>query len=145
MQIFQTNSSTRWTRFKWIICFALLAVIVSITVLIVALQQVYTPALPRFTSHSEQLTKWLPDNHNTPSCLHLAPGFQKYITQKEEKKSIADTTRYGKRAAAESGRVGAPYLQLETGKGLGIRSAFYVPWDPQSFFSLQRKIGRAHV
>jgi hypothetical protein len=46
MQIFQTASSTRWNRFKWIGGFVLLAVIVSATVLIVTLQQVYTCIAP---------------------------------------------------------------------------------------------------
>jgi poly-beta-1,6 N-acetyl-D-glucosamine synthase len=127
MQIFQTNSSTRWNRFKWILCFALLAVIISITVLIVALHQVYTPAVPRLNNHTAQLTKWLPDNHPVPSCKQLAQGFQKYITAKEKKEGIAGTTPCGKPA------------------GFGIRSAFYVAWDPQSFFSLQRNISHLNL
>src|SRR5687768_8293087 len=85
MQIFQTPSSTRWNRFKWTGCFVLLAVIISVIVLIVALQQVYTPALPRLNDHVTRLTKWLPDDRTTIPDKHMAPGFQKYISSKEKK------------------------------------------------------------
>ena len=85
MQIFQTTSSTRWNRFKWIGVFILLTVIVSATVLIVALQQVYTPALPRLNDHVTQLVKWQPDDPAPFPARQLAPGFQKYIAAKESK------------------------------------------------------------
>src|SRR5688572_30811335 len=134
MQIFQTTSSTRWNRFKWIGGFVLLAVFVSATVLIVALQQVYTPALPRLNDHVTQLTKWQPDEPTPFPAKQLAPGFQKYISQKEKKGVIAGTTPCDKPVAVEGGGVGPLPLQGEVGRGFGIRSAFYVAWDPQSFF-----------
>lgn len=139
MQIFQTTSSTRWNRFKWISLFILLAVIISITILIVALQQVYTPALPRFNTHITPAANWQPDAKSNESFKKLAPGFQKYIINKEKKENCI------KRAAAE-GRAMAPLpLQQEAGWGHGIRSAFYVDWDPQSFFSLQRNINNLNL
>ncbi|OQP59182.1 glycosyl transferase family 2 [Niastella vici] len=142
MQIFQTNSSTRWNRFKWIILFASLAVIVSITVMIVALQQVYTPALPRLNNHTEPpTTKWLPDNHPpTPSSKRLAPGFQKYITAKEKK--MARLAPFTPAYLTP----GPSYLNQSFNRfPCGIRSAFYVAWDPQSFFSLQRNISNLNL
>jgi cellulose synthase/poly-beta-1,6-N-acetylglucosamine synthase-like glycosyltransferase/spore germination protein YaaH/peptidoglycan/xylan/chitin deacetylase (PgdA/CDA1 family) len=142
MQIFQTNSSTRWNRFKWIGGFVLLAVIVSATVLIVTLQQVYIPALPRLNDHVTQLAKWQPDDPAPFPVKQLAPGFQKYIAAKE-KKAIQPFPN-------TCGRRGIPLpLQGEAGWGHrfpgGIRSAFYVAWDPQSFFSLQRNISQLNL
>jgi peptidoglycan-N-acetylglucosamine deacetylase len=137
MQIFQTNSSTRWNRFKWISLFLLLAVIVSITILIVALQQVYTPALPHFNNHVMQAANWQPDTKSNSSFKKLAPGFQQYIIDKDKKGTC------GKPAAAEGGALAPLPLQGEAGRGL--RSAFYVDWDPQSFFSLQRNINNLNL
>ena len=145
MQIFQTTSSTRWNRFKWIGGFVLLAVIVSVTVLIVTLQQVYIPALPRLNDHVTQLAKWQPDDPAPFPARQLAPGFQKYIAAKE-KKAIQPFPTH----PDESGGC-SPLRQLaeEAGRGQrfpgGIRSAFYVAWDPQSFFSLQRNISQLNL
>jgi cellulose synthase/poly-beta-1,6-N-acetylglucosamine synthase-like glycosyltransferase/spore germination protein YaaH/peptidoglycan/xylan/chitin deacetylase (PgdA/CDA1 family) len=140
MQIFQTTTSTRWNRFKWLICFVLLAVIVSVTALIAALQQVYTPALPRLNDHVAQLTKWLPDDRPTSFDKRLAPGFQKYIEAKERKAA---------RRCASTNINPPPAPQALTGSlnrfPGGIRSAFYVAWDPQSFFSLQRNISHLNL
>ena len=153
MQIFQTTSSTRWNRFKWISLFFILAVIVSITILIVALQQVYTPALPRFNNHIMPAANWQPDTHTNPGCKKLAPGFQQYIINKEKKGTMA-----ARPPAAEGRGVGTLPLpsasavgglpqakQGEAARGCGIRSAFYVDWDPQSFFSLQRNISNLNL
>src|ERR1044071_1936529 len=85
MQIFQTASSTRWNRFKWIGGFVLLAVVVSATVLIVTLQQVYIPALARLNDHVTQFAQWQPDDPAPFPARQLAPGFQKYIAAKEKK------------------------------------------------------------
>lgn len=153
MQIFQTSSSTRWNRFKWISLFILLAIIVSITILIVALQQVYTPALPRFATHVTPAANWQPDNHINSSFKKLAPGFQKYIINKAKKECIkVPFTPF-----MPSGSV-VKMVPPSTGGGMGggptaawnafpsgIRSAFYVDWDPQSFFSLQRNINNLNL
>ena len=135
MQIFQTTSSTRWNRFKWISLFILLAVIVSITILIVALQQVYTPALPRFNNHITPVANWQPDAKNNESFKKLAPGFQKYIINKQK--------CYDKRIAAQKASFTPPSTAGVGGRPL--RSAFYVDWDPQSFFSLQRNINKLNL
>jgi peptidoglycan-N-acetylglucosamine deacetylase len=133
MQIFQTTSSTRWNRFKWFSLFILLAVIISITILIVALQQVYTPALPRFNDKGvAHLNSDLAGKCATPNpyCKKLAPGFQQYIINKE-KKGIQKASFTPPPPEGAGGRP--------------IRSAFYVDWDPQSFFSLQRNINNLNL
>ncbi|OQP39745.1 glycosyl transferase family 2 [Niastella yeongjuensis] len=142
MQVFQTNSSTRWNRFRWTLLFVLLGIIFAITVLIVALKQVYTPALPNLNNHTAQLTNGLPDNHEVPISKKWAPGFEKYIRRKE------------KRAAEKKAALlapTAPKYQLPPAYAsfnrfpCGIRSAFYVAWDPQSFYSLQRNISNLNL
>ncbi|HEX6429085.1 MAG TPA: glycosyltransferase [Niastella sp.] len=140
MQIFQTTSTTRWNRFKWIGGFVLLAVIVSVTVLIVALQQVYTPALPRLNDHVTQLTKWQPEDSTPFPVKQLAPGFQKYIAAKESKAARHCTSTPTSLPPA-SGAIAEPFNRFPG----GIRSAFYVAWDPQSFFSLQRNISQLNL
>ena len=143
MQVFQTTSSARWKRFKWMLCLVLLAAIVSITVLIVALQQVYTPSLPRLNKHREQLAKWLPDSNASYPGKKMAAackGFQKFITARENQvaKPVASTLKNGPVTAA-------PVTQGFNRFPCGIRSAFYVAWDPQSFFSLQRNINNLNL
>jgi len=142
MQIFQTNSSTRWKQFKWTLLFLLLGLIFAITVLIVALKQVYTPAIPNLNNHTAQLTNGLPDKNEVPISKKWAPGFEKYIKRKEKKAAE-------KKAALLAPT--APKYQLPPAYPsfnrfpCGIRSAFYVAWDPQSFYSLQRNISNLNL
>jgi cellulose synthase/poly-beta-1,6-N-acetylglucosamine synthase-like glycosyltransferase/spore germination protein YaaH/peptidoglycan/xylan/chitin deacetylase (PgdA/CDA1 family) len=149
MQIFQTSSSTRWNRFKWISLFILLAIIVSITILIVALQQVYTPALPRFNDKGvAHLNSDFAGKCATPytaSFKKLAPGFQKYIIDKERKAAMPPPGGPPPGPRQRRGNTNIPPPLGEAGWGHGIRSAFYVDWDPQSFFSLQRNISNLNL
>ncbi|WP_205513375.1 polysaccharide deacetylase family protein [Longitalea arenae] len=145
MQVFQTNSSTRWKRFKWIISFLLLFIFIAVAALIVALRQVYTPALPRLNNHITNLSDWQPGTHSNLSCKELAPGFQQYIINKEKKGTKPGNALRSKPAGADSTGVGLLPFQREAGLGCGIRSAFYVAWDPQSFFSLQRNISQLNL
>src|SRR5438552_1241443 len=98
MQIFQTASSIRWKSFKWISCFIILAFIISIAILIVTLQQVYTPSLPRLNTHLEQAKKILLSNQNAnypgKKMAAACPGFRKYITNKETR--LATVTPFTK-------------------------------------------------
>jgi peptidoglycan-N-acetylglucosamine deacetylase len=142
MQIFQTNSSTRWNQFKWTLLFLLLGLIFAVTVLIVALKQVYTPAIPNLNNRTAQLTNGLPDKNDVPISKKWAPGFEKYIRNKEKKAAE-------KKAALLAPT--APKYQLPPAYPsfnrfpCGIRSAFYVAWDPQSFYSLQRNIANLNL
>jgi poly-beta-1,6 N-acetyl-D-glucosamine synthase len=117
------------------------------TVLIVALQQVYTPALPRLQRPTEQLAKWLPNSNASYPGKKMASackGFHKYITGKASKLSLVSPN--GKNI-----QLGAPPKYDTTAAPsfnkfpCGIRSAFYVAWDPQSFFSLQRNISNLNL
>ena len=147
MQIFQTNSSTRWNRFRWILLFILLGFIFAITVLIVALQQVYTPALPNLNNRTAQLTNGLPDYHDIPISKKWAPGFEKYIRHKEKRAAEKKAALLAPFAAAQF-HMAPPPLEGVGGRPrfpCGIRSAFYVAWDPQSFYSLQRNISNLNL
>jgi cellulose synthase/poly-beta-1,6-N-acetylglucosamine synthase-like glycosyltransferase/spore germination protein YaaH/peptidoglycan/xylan/chitin deacetylase (PgdA/CDA1 family) len=162
MQIFQTSSSTRWKRFKWIICFVLLALIVSATVLVVALQQVYTPALPRLDKPADQLTKWFPDtNASYPGekMTRACHGFARYIADRQKKLNQSRTQNLELKTCQPAGTsqnlpAGRQGSELRTPQAIaqqfnrfpsGIRSAFYVAWDPQSFFSLKRNISNLNM
>jgi spore germination protein YaaH len=151
MQIFQTTSSTRWNRFKWFSLFILLAVIISITILIVALQQVYTPAMPKFNQGVAHLNSVYEGRCATPYTpfKKLAPGFQQYIINKEKKGAkpppIPPPPEGGsyKTTPPPPGEVGKGPRGLAA-RG-PLRSAFYVDWDPQSFYSLQRNINNLNL
>lgn len=151
MQIFQTASSTRWKRFKWIVFFMLLSALFSATVLIVALQQVYTPSLPRLNRPTEQLAKWIPDNNTSypgKKQARACPGFRKYITAKESRLNLLSPP--GKNNPLNLPPPKRDSVVKTTAPAFdkfpsGIRSAFYVAWDPQSFYSLQRNISNLNL
>src|SRR6516225_960025 len=49
-QVFQTNSASRWQRFKWSSRLLMLVVVLGIATIIITLSTAYTPALPNMIS-----------------------------------------------------------------------------------------------
>jgi cellulose synthase/poly-beta-1,6-N-acetylglucosamine synthase-like glycosyltransferase/spore germination protein YaaH/peptidoglycan/xylan/chitin deacetylase (PgdA/CDA1 family) len=103
---------------------------------------VYTPAVPQLNNHTAQLTKWIPDTHEDLVHKKWAPGFQKYINHKEKK--VAERKAALLAPTAPKYQLPPAYPSFNRFP-CGIRSAFYVAWDPQSFYSLQRNIGNLNL
>jgi hypothetical protein len=145
-QIFQSASGSRWQHVKWssrlLAFFALLA----LGVLVITLVTGYMPSVPRLREQGLQYKKALDSNktliYQNSLIAQKYQGFRQYITDKE--------AHFNNNLFFKNARV--RYLQnvpaaapLDTSLPCAIRSAFYVAWDPQSFFSLQRNISKLNL
>ncbi len=141
-QVFQTFSHNRWLTVKWTSRFFLLLTLLGIAAITFTLVRGYTPSLPHLKTY--QYKKALPPQNFVYKSNLIAQqyrGFRYFINQqaagfphKTRKKPFpfvckAEDTSF------------ASFNQFPC----GIRSAFYVAWDPQSFYSLQRNISKLNL
>lgn len=146
-QVFQTGSRSRWLTAKWTFRFFLLMSLLALSALVITLARGYTPSLPRLKS--QQYRKALTDQSYIYKSSLLARhygGYRKFIIQQS-------ATLPGSKKLYPFHQEPLPVAN----KGLdssynpfkqfpcGIRSAFYVTWDPQSFYSLQRNISKINL
>jgi cellulose synthase/poly-beta-1,6-N-acetylglucosamine synthase-like glycosyltransferase/spore germination protein YaaH/peptidoglycan/xylan/chitin deacetylase (PgdA/CDA1 family) len=133
-QIFETNTSRRWKRFQWSSRFVLLCVPLAFIAFIAGLIYLYVPALPPLRAKQA-----LVDHQNflseNSSLAKKYRGFRKYILQKE----LTNRAPYGQKVRENFRNPFSGNLPC------GIRSAFYVTWSQQSFYSLQRNIHKLNL
>ena len=150
MQVFQTSSASRWLKFKWGSRILMFFGALAITVLVITLIRAYTPDLPRL-KNIQYKKSISPQSYVYKSSLIAQQygGFRKFIDEKT-------AYQQGKFASAKMRPSDLRFTYQDnkprdTAFGnfrkfpLGIRSAFYVPWDPQSFYSLQRNISKLNM
>lgn len=146
-QIFQTNSTGRWQRLKWGGRIFLLFLVLGVIILYITIHRSYTPALPRIKEQS-QLYKKVLDTGRTflfkNSLIEQYGGFRKYINEKVPYNGGAypkrDSERYGT-VPVKADTNFRSFTKFPT----GIRAAFYVDWDAQSFLSLQQYIDKMNL
>jgi peptidoglycan-N-acetylglucosamine deacetylase len=134
-QIFQTNNPGRWNKFKWSFRIVLAVAAFFVIVSIVALITGSTPSLPKLIDKDEVYKKILnPDNPITfKNQKNLRfQSFRQFIEKKDRKSNIKS-----KRRSKRSLLAALPDSQ--------VRAAFYVPWDPQSFFSLKSNAAKINM
>lgn len=151
-QVFQTSSSSRWLKVKWITRLLLFLAITGITVITIALQKGYTPSLPQLKSL--QYKKVLDSSHTfvykNSAIARQYGGFRKFITEKKAYTN-ENFSPYGLKRGDISGNIETDFSNRDEAFEAfnkfpcGIRSAFYVSWDPQSFYSLQRNISKLNL
>ncbi len=126
-QIFATDSVRRWRRFQWASRFVLFIVILMIPVAILTLYQGISTPLPALQTGDSIAHPLL---HPALPPLFSAKELKKY-------KGFNDflQARYKNSQLAARRRMGS---------GL-VRAAFYVDWDPQAFFSLQKNIDQLNM
>jgi len=149
-QIFQTNSPGRWQRLKWGGRIVALVLLLGVVIFIIAVSRSYTPALPRIKEQS-QLYKKVLDTGRTflfkNSLIEQYGGFRKYINEKVPYRAGAFPSQYKR----DSDRYGFQSFKADTNFRsftkfpTGIRAAFYVDWDAQSFLSLQQYISKMNL
>ncbi|RXK80781.1 polysaccharide deacetylase family protein [Filimonas effusa] len=137
-QIFQTANPGRWQRFKWTGRIFLFLLVLAAGITYFALRNVYMPTLPQLKDRSEAMKKALQNNQVLYRESKLAKeyrGFRSYIKKQWMK-------------GHGCGQHG-PVLNLSNSNlfsdSLGIRAAFYVAWDAQSYFSLKRNISHVNL
>lgn len=134
-QIFQTDSSTRWQRFKWGTRVLLLLIPLGLLVLIAWFFTEQLPNIPQLTY--KQAIGLEKENFLSKSSLIAKKykGFRQYIDQRE----LTNKAPYKIKTPAG-------YRNLVDNKmSCGIRSAFYVTWNNNSFVSLQRNIHKLNL
>ena len=83
-QVFQTSSSSRWSRFIWSSRLIALFVVLGVITIIITLTRVYTPSLPNMIGVQEKealldSSSWL---FNKSKIGKQYGGFRKYINEK---------------------------------------------------------------
>jgi cellulose synthase/poly-beta-1,6-N-acetylglucosamine synthase-like glycosyltransferase/spore germination protein YaaH/peptidoglycan/xylan/chitin deacetylase (PgdA/CDA1 family) len=150
-QIFQTNSTGRWQRFKWAGRIVLLFLVLGVVIFSIAVSRDYTPAVPRIKEQS-QLYKKVLDTGRTflfkNSLIEQYGGFRKYINEKVPYRGGAFpgmTKKDSERLAAQRPKKVDTNFRSFTKFPAGIRAGFYVDWDAQSFLSLQQYINKMNL
>jgi hypothetical protein len=151
-QIFQTNSPGRWQRFKGGGRIVLLFLVLGIVIFCIAVSRDYKPALPRMKEQSQLYKKVLDTNRTflfKNSLIEQYGGFRKYINEKVPYRGGAfpgqskkDSEKMAIQAAL---RMTDTSFRSFTKFPAGIRAAFYVDWDAQSFLSLQEYIDKMNL
>ncbi|MFT3933250.1 MAG: glycosyltransferase [Chitinophagaceae bacterium] len=146
-QVFQTTTPTRWQRFKWGGRILLFLLILGIAVVIISLIKDSKPDVPQF---NESLKKILQPDQPFAKENKLTKdyaGFRQYINAKYDRKRFYQEPKYPYTDDSN------PFLSpIINAKGhpfsdfpCGIRAAFYVTWNLQSFYSLRNNISKINL
>ncbi|MFT4025080.1 MAG: glycosyl hydrolase family 18 protein, partial [Flavihumibacter sp.] len=126
-QIFTTDSNRRWRSFQWISRFLAFIILLMIPVAVLTLRHGIATPLPSLnTGDSVQHPLQHPVLPATLSAKELRKykGFNDFLQARNRNSQLAS------RHKAKPGI---------------IRAAFYVDWDPQAFFSLQKNIDQLNM
>ncbi|HEX3080646.1 MAG TPA: glycosyl hydrolase family 18 protein, partial [Puia sp.] len=145
-QIFQTSSSSRWSRFIWSSRLIALFVVLAVITIIITLTRVYTPSLPNFGVQEKEAlldsSSWL---FNKSKIGKQYGGFRKFINEKVAYK--AGGYPLGRRFKKKNGIVVQADSSFYSFKkfSIGIRAGFFVNWSPSSLISLEQNISRLNM
>ncbi|MFL5742192.1 MAG: glycosyltransferase [Flavisolibacter sp.] len=133
-QIFETDSSKRWKRFKWSSRALLFLIPLALLAFVIGIIFVYVPSIPALRAKQVLVEQ---ENFLSKNSLLAKKykGFRKYINQKE----LTSKTPYATPVQPGFRNI------LNNNMPTGIRAAFYVTWNQQSFFSLQRNIHKLNL
>jgi poly-beta-1,6 N-acetyl-D-glucosamine synthase len=127
-QIFQTNSKWRWNITKWTTRLILFSLISMIPLVLITISKGIVPGLPLLTGDDNLLHRIskpvIPAAINQKQ-LKKYKGFKEFLKVKQQNERLANKK---------------PSITNEQ-----IRAAFYVDWDPQAFYSLQKNIGKLNM
>lgn len=128
-QVFQTSSRLRWRAFQWTARVVLLCLILMVPVVLITLARGLRPGLPALTGEDSLLRTnahpVIPAGLNNKE-LKKYKGFNEYLKARQHLRQLTDSCR----------------VKTNTQR---IRAAFYVDWDPQSFYSLQENANRLNT
>ncbi len=134
-QVFQTSNQGRWKRFKWGSRFITFCLVLSAVIIFIALKTEYVPKLP-IEGIAKKAIQQRKNFIEKTSRLPLEDkGFKNFIYTKWARgKGCGEAKAIPVSASLKSWQSPA-----------GIRAAFYVAWDPQSFFSLKKSISKLNL
>ena len=136
-QIFQTTTKTRWQRFKWAGRLLLFFTIIAVVVIVIAMQYI---------------------DKNEPDISVEGRAMKKVLTEgipEYRESKLGKEYRGFRKAINARWAVGKGCGQMDSvldlsnsplfSDSVGIRAAFYVAWDKQSFTSLERNISKLNL
>lgn len=126
-QIFQARTQWRWKTFKWISRLLLAVLLFMIPAAIITFVNGKKPDLPELGNNNSPHPV---ANPAIPAGLNKADlkkykGFEAYLHARQQNEQL---------------RLGHTYPA-----GNEVRAAFYVDWDPQSFYSLRKNIDKLNM
>ena len=143
-QVFQTNSKSRWKRFKASIILILTLFLLLLIVFIISFWIDRSPNIPFKEDYSSVIMAKKPYlKSNTLSNEY--EGFRRFLEGKKfrsnDRKWHDATTNRMRRYNGNNSK----YIAEWSKKDAGIRSAFYVSWDPMSYASLKTAISSLNL
>ncbi len=136
-QIFQTNNPSRWQRLKWGSRVFLLLLIIVVVIVIITLRSVAT-STSKIPLETRAIKKVLTDSvpaYRETETVKRYKGFRKYINTQWSA---------GKGCGQKDSILNLSASTLFS-DSLGIRAAFFMPWDLQSFISLKKNIDKINL
>src|SRR5450432_3306750 len=147
-QVFQTVSASRWQRFKWGSRFILFFIVIGIAVIIITLSRGDIPLMPHLLGEQEKQALLDTSSNSIFSKTKIGKqygGFRKYINEKEMyNRGAYPIPKRFKRKNGVLVHADPDFYSFHK-FGAGIRAAFYVDWDPQSYSSLERNISHLNM
>ena len=146
-QVFQTSSSSRWSRFIWSSRLIALLVVLAVITIIITLTRVYTPSLPNMIGVQEKealldSSSWL---FNKSKIGKQYGGFRKFINEKVAYKAGAyPIPKHLRKSNGIIVQADSSFYSFKKFSA-GIRAGFYVNWSPTSFTSLEQNIARLNM
>lgn len=146
-QVFQTDSTSRWNRFKWglriLAVMGALLVATFVTMLLID-NTSFTPFKKDFSSAVMADKPYLRNNR-------LAKEYKGFRERFHEKKAYGNYAKWHDRRQAKITPFKGSHDQKENkyfaswDAPAGIRAGFYVNWDPQAYLSLKQCIGKLNM
>jgi cellulose synthase/poly-beta-1,6-N-acetylglucosamine synthase-like glycosyltransferase/spore germination protein YaaH/peptidoglycan/xylan/chitin deacetylase (PgdA/CDA1 family) len=144
-QVFQTDNTSRWKKFKWSMRFvgfiALILIATFITMLIIDA----IPSIPLKEDFKSAVSASKPFMHANKYSREYK-GFRAYINERKPhvnyvQEKVEALKKYrNKHLVAKTSLSPVKHSATWDEMPAGIRSAFYVSWDPRSLVSLKRYI-----
>ncbi len=143
-QIFQTDNKSRWNSFKWTIRFVTFIAVILIAILVVTLVIDKNPSIPLKPDYKSAITATKPFMQENK----LAKEYKGFRDRIHAKKAHYDYEKIRREQSRKDSLRSRHLVEKLKNKNFtvwqsmpaGIRSAFYVSWDPQSYYSLRRNI-----
>lgn len=134
-QVFHTSNPSRWQRVRWGMRVLLIGFVLAIAVIGIALKSLKNPDVPL---ESRAIKKVLAEDQPDYRASELSRKYRGF------RKLIEDKWSRGKGTGQNNTRLNLSNSTLFS-DSLGIRAAFYVAWDPQSFYSLRKNISKINL
>ena len=138
-QIFQTNNPSRWQRLKWGTRILVFIFIIAIVIITIALRSVGSSE-SKIPLETRAIKKVLSVDANLPAFRESETG-KKY---RGFRKYINNQWAVGKGCGQKDSNLNLSASHFFS-DSLGIRAAFFMPWDLQSFLSLKKNINKVNL